>query len=179
MRLAVCARSATWRWWLGLVCALAVAACDATHGAQSQPSSQTPLGPDQPPASATAGPVTTSTCPPTAQLGGSATLPERQGAGNGVTLWALFFPTQPALTAGQEIKVVWRMIGSGDFSVSATGPDGTVVKPVWGPEQHGDSTWHRPGQEWGTGWVFPSAGCWTVNAKRTSDSGYLVLRVAG
>jgi hypothetical protein len=161
------------------VCALAVAACDATHGAQSQPSSQTPLGPDQPPASATAGPVTTSTCPPTAQLGGSATLPERQGAGNGVTLWALFFPTQPALTAGQEIKVVWRMIGSGDFSVSATGPDGTVVKPVWGPEQHGDSTWHRPGQEWGTGWVFPSAGCWTVNAKRTSDSGYLVLRVAG
>jgi hypothetical protein len=122
--------------------------------------------------------VTTSTCPATAQLDGSAALPERQGAGDGATLWALFFPTQPVLTAGHGIKLVWRMTGSGDFSISATGPDGTIVKPVWGPEQHSDSTWHRPGEEWGTFWVFPTAGCWTVHATRTSGSGYLVLRVS-
>jgi hypothetical protein len=114
------------------------------------------------------------TCPSTAQLGGSG-LPERQGAGDGATLWALFF--QGVVTAGQEIKVVWRMTGSGEFSVSATGPDGTVVRPVWGPEAHGDSNWERPGDEWGTGWVFPTAGCWTVNARRTSGSGQLALRV--
>jgi hypothetical protein len=52
--------------------------------------------------------VTNSTCPPTAELGGSAVLPERQGVGDGATLWALFFPAQPVLTAGQEFKVVWR-----------------------------------------------------------------------
>ncbi len=105
-------------------------------------------------------------------------MPERQGAGDGATLWALFFPTQPELTAGQEIKVVWRMTGNGDFSISAAGPHGAVVKPVWGPEPHSSSTWTRPGDEWGTGWVFPTAGCWTVSAKRANGSGYLVLRVA-
>jgi hypothetical protein len=112
-------------------------------------------------------------------MGGSGALPERQGVGDGATLWALFFPTEPVLAAGKEIKVVWRMTGSGDLSIRATGPDGTVVKPVWGPEPHGGSTWNRPGEEWGTGWVFPAADCWTVSAKRASGSGYLVLRVAG
>lgn len=77
----------------------------------------------------------------------------------------------------QEIKVVWRMTGSGDLSINATGPDGKVLKPEWGPESHGSSNWDRPGDEWGTGWVFPSAGCWTINATRTNGSGYLVLRV--
>jgi hypothetical protein len=105
-------------------------------------------------------------------------MPERQGASDDATLWALFFPATPVLSAGQEIKVVWRMTGSGDFSIGATGPDGTTVKPTWGPEPHTGSSFHRPGDEWGTGWVFPAAGCWTVSAKRTSGSGYLVLRVA-
>jgi hypothetical protein len=90
----------------------------------------------------------------------------------------MLFPTEPLLTAGKELKVAWRMTGSGDFSISATGPDGTVVKSIWGPEQHSGSTWDRPGDEWGTGWVFPTAGCWTLNATRTSGAGSLVLRVA-
>jgi hypothetical protein len=71
------------------------------------------------------------------------------------------------------------MTGSGDLAISATGPNGTVVEPIWGPERHGGSTWERPGDEWGTGWIFPSPGCWTVNAKRTGGSGYLVMRVQG
>ncbi|MET7747360.1 hypothetical protein [Micromonospora sp. NPDC005367] len=82
------------------------------------------------------------------------------------------------LVAGRELKVVWRMTGSGDFAISATGPEGQVVKPVWGPEPHDSSNWERPGDEWGTGWVFPGAGCWTINATRTVGSGSLVLRVA-
>jgi hypothetical protein len=157
---------------------LAVAACDGTPRTQSEPSSDTSLSPSQRPESGSPVPVATSTCPPSAQLTGSGGLLERQGTGDGVTLWALFFLTDPVLTAGKEIKVVWRMSGSGDFSVSATGPDGTVVKPVWGPERHSGSTWNRPGEEWGTGWVFPAAGCWTVSAERTSGSAYLVLRLA-
>ncbi|MBO4210411.1 hypothetical protein [Micromonospora echinofusca] len=82
------------------------------------------------------------------------------------------------LTTGDRIKVVWRMTGSGDLSISATGPDGRVVAPIWGPEPHGGSNWTRPGDEWGTGWVFPTPGCWTINLTRTSGKGHLVLRVA-
>jgi hypothetical protein len=178
MRSATSSRPTTWMWLLALASALTVAACHATPQTTSPAPSHRSLGSGQPSASGSPVPVTTSTCPPNAQLGGSDALPERQGAGDGATLWALFFPTQPVLTAGQEIKVVWRMTGSGDFSISAAGPDGAVVKPAWGPEPHSSSTWTRPGDEWGTGWIFPAAGCWTIRAKRTSGSGYLVLRVA-
>ena len=101
--------------------------------------------------------------------------PERQGVGDGATLWALFF--SDAVIAGQEIKVVWRMTGRGGLSISATGPGGKVVMPEWGPESHTGSSWNRPGDEWGTGWVFPVAGCWTINATRTTATGYLVVRV--
>ncbi len=97
-------------------------------------------------------------CPPSAQLGGTAGIPERQGAGDGATLWALLFLKEPVLTAGTEVKVVWRMTGSGRFAISATGPDGATIEPVWGPDAHGGSNWGRPGEEWGTGWVFPHAG---------------------
>jgi hypothetical protein len=165
-------------WLLALAFALTVAACHATPQTTSPSPPHRSPGSGQLPASGSPVPLATSTCPANARLGGSEALPERQGTGDGATLWALFFPTQPELTADQEIKVVWRMTGSGAFSISAAGPDGAVVKPVWGPEPHGSSTWTRPGDEWGTGWIFPVAGCWTISAKRTSGSGYLVLRVA-
>ena len=178
MRSAACARRARWICVLGLVSALALAGCDATPRPPSPSSYPTSLGPGQRQASGLSAQAPTSSCPPTAQLRDLAAVPERQGTGEGATLWALFFPTTPLLTVGEEVKVVWRMTGRGDFSISATGPDGTVVNPVWGPEQHMDSSWNRPGEEWGTGWVFPAAGCWTINARRASGSGYLVLRVA-
>ncbi|MEU8262478.1 hypothetical protein AB0C02_17830 [Micromonospora sp. NPDC048999] len=107
--------------------------------------------------------------------------PDLEGTGDGAELWALPFAKEqePVLVAGKELKVVWRMTGSGDFAISATGPDGKAVKPVWvEPHGNGGSNWNRPGDEWGTGWVFPTAGCWTINATRTSGTGSLVLRVA-
>jgi hypothetical protein len=117
------------------------------------------------------------TCPASADLladGGG--IVERQGVGQGATLWALFFA--PRAVAGQEIKIAWRMTGSGDFAISATGPDGAPAKLTWGPEAHGGSTFERPGDEWGTGLIFPVAGCWTVNATRTQGKAQLMIRVA-
>jgi len=157
----------------GVLVALAITGCDAP----ARPSagavvSTTPTIGGQPPS----GFAPSAACPPTAATSG---WDERQGTGDGATLWALLFPTEPQLKAGHEIKIAWRMTGSGELSINATGPDGTVVKPVWGPEAHGGSNWNRPGGEWGTGWVFPSAGCWTIHAERTSGSGALALRVAG
>ncbi|MFE9202860.1 hypothetical protein [Micromonospora sp. NPDC007230] len=156
-------------WWLGLISAIAMTGCDSTREIASEPLPQTS---GQRQATQSSAPPTGSVCPPTAQY----TSQDLQGTGDGATLWAMLFST--ALRTGTEIKVVWRMTGSGDFSISATGPDGKAVKPVWGPEPHGGSNWNRPGDEWGTGWVFPTPGCWTINATRTSGTGSLVLRVA-
>ncbi|MEU4243792.1 hypothetical protein [Actinoplanes sp. NPDC026619] len=118
-------------------------------------------------------PTVAQSCPSTADLPADG---ERQGVGDGVTLWALFFAGRAV--AGQEIKVVWRMTGAGDLTMTATGPDGIIRKPAWGPEAHGGSSYTRPGDEWGTGWIFPRSGCWTVNASRGSGRAHLVLRVA-
>jgi hypothetical protein len=160
-----------------------IAGCGAPAARSARPTS-TPsrdigeaMSPAASPPAAPWSAAPSSACPTTAVLDGAQ--PERQGIGDGATLWALFFPVGPSLTAGKEIKVVWRMTGSGDLSISATGPGGAVVMPQWGPESHNGSSFHRPGDEWGTGWVFPVPGCWTVNARRTAGSASLTIRVAG
>ncbi|GAA2652626.1 hypothetical protein [Paractinoplanes durhamensis] len=121
----------------------------------------------------TPAPTTPQSCPATADLPADA---ERQGVGDGVTLWALFFGNR--VTAGREMKIVWRMTGAGNLTMTATGPDGSTVSPSWGPEPHGGSSYNRPGEEWGTGWVFPVAGCWTISASRSPGQAHLTLRVA-
>lgn len=81
------------------------------------------------------------------------------------------------LTANVSTKFVWRVTGSGDPTFVATGPDGTAVHPDWGPEDHGGSTFNQPGGEWGTGFTFPSTGCWTVRVTRdgkSAETGVLV-----
>jgi hypothetical protein len=132
--------------------------------------------PTPPPAAGTSGP--TLACPTAAQIPatGPSNVPEREGVGAGATLWALFFAER--ITADTEAKIVWRMTGSGDFAITATNPDGVTVRPSWGPEEHGGSGWSRPGDEWGTGWVFPSGGCWTFTARRADANAQLVVRVA-
>ncbi|GIF77586.1 hypothetical protein [Asanoa siamensis] len=104
---------------------------------------------------------------------------EMQGTGS---LWALFFPTpgQAApVVSGAESKIVWKIGGSGDFTVGATGPEGSTATLVWGPSEHDGSTWERPGTEYGTGFLFDKPGCWTFTAERASgEKGELRLTVA-
>ncbi|MGI5147586.1 hypothetical protein ACQEVC_14620 [Plantactinospora sp. CA-294935] len=105
---------------------------------------------------------------------------EVQGVADaGNSFWGLLFPRGgPGLRTGRDEKIVWRMTGSGTFSIQATGPDGVTIEPLWGPTGHGGSTWTRPGDEWGTGWNFPVAGCWTVRASRSGGAtGSALLRV--
>lgn len=101
-------------------------------------------------------------------------------------LRALFFlPQQAGWTdpnhavfaglAGQEVKIAWGMTGSGRFHVTAYGPDGQRLLPAWGPERHSGSNWVHPGGEWGTGFVFPSPGCWRIHARRAYPSGNIWL----
>jgi hypothetical protein len=103
-----------------------------------------------------------------------------RGAGEGVSPWALLFLRDGQLHPGQEAKIVWRMTGTGSLTIRAEGPAGGTVTPVGGPEPHISSTWQRPGDEWGTGWVFPAAGCWTVRASRDGRAtATLTLEVGG
>lgn len=73
-------------------------------------------------------------------------------------------------------KIVWRATGEGAFSVSAVGPGGKVATPYF-QEQHAGSEWERPGQEWGTGWEIPHAGCWTFTARRGDGTATITVEL--
>lgn len=124
-------------------------------------------------ATATPKPTATATavggpgCNPPSPVTPSNTSEVHGQASNG-ELWALVFNT---LHAKQEIKIVWRMTGTGDLHLIALGPQGQHLTPVWGPEAHGGSNWNRPGAEWGAGFTFPVAGCWDIHATRDDNAG--------
>lgn len=97
-----------------------------------------------------------------------------RGRASSGSLVALLFG--PEIRAGEQTKIAWRVTGTGDVRFSATGP-GPEQSPVWGPEEHGGSTFRYPGDEWGTGFVFPAPGCWTVHVTRDDMTGELPLPV--
>jgi hypothetical protein len=107
-------------------------------------------------------------CQPPTPLRPTATgFPEARGSGS-VTAWALLW-VEPPWPVGQEVKVVWRMTGTGDFAVVARGPNEEVVDAVQGPTPHVGSSWERSGDEWGTFFVLTSPGCWRLEASRGTD----------
>lgn len=89
----------------------------------------------------------------------------------GTRLWALVFGAMP-LKAATNTKIVWRMSGHGAFQIAAKTTDGTGASMSFGPEPHQSSTWNVPNtDEWGTGFIFPKAGCWRVHAYRDDLAG--------
>jgi hypothetical protein len=68
---------------------------------------------------------------------------------------------------GDELKIVWRVTGAGPLHVRLTRPDGSNGTLTFGPEPHSASSYHRPGDEWGTGYRFDQRGCWTITLSRT------------
>ena len=128
----------------------------------------------------TAGPLTTPTppgCQPSQIQTSKNDFPEIQGTMHSDgEVWALLFFNKGH--AKEDLKLVWRITGSDDqFTVAAKLEDGTVISPIWGPDDHGGSSWHRPGHEWGTGFNFPKPGCWTLTATRGSVIGEIRLDI--
>ena len=119
-------------------------------------------------------------CQPTSPIDYSFSLsiPEVQGTATNAELWGLIMSTSgvPPL-ANTEVKIVWRMTGSGDFTIVALGPHGRKVPPSQGPTAHLGSNWNRPGDEWGTVFTFPVAGCWDLHATRDIAFGDVYLKV--
>jgi len=113
-------------------------------------------------------------CTPAAVFHGG--LPEAGFDSPKGSLWMLVFGSFPP-RAGHDVKIVWRMTGSGDFTIRATDGDGIESKPLWGPEGHGSSSWTRPGAEVGIGFNFAHAGCWDIHLARSDVSGDVWLAI--
>ncbi|WP_370946567.1 hypothetical protein AB5J62_03145 [Amycolatopsis sp. cg5] len=100
-----------------------------------------------------------------------------RAASSGGSVYALFFNSGSGMVAGVENKIVWRLTGTGPARFSAFGPNFQAIGPTWGPEAHGSSNFDHPGEEWGTGFVFPTPGCWTIHVARGGVHGSLSLPV--
>jgi len=95
----------------------------------------------------------------------------------GSHLWALVFGPLP-IRANAETKIVWRMSGRGAFNIAAKTTNGTTAQLTFGPEPHVTSSWYIPNtDEWGTGFIFPTAGCWRVHAWRDDSSGDVFFHI--
>lgn len=162
----------------GLICGLVIivllSACSTNSSSPPTTAKKTVQVPTP-----TSAPVLGATgCHPPSTINYSATgFPEVQGtpSGRGVELWALLFNDVP-FPVRQEVKIVWRMTGSADLQLVALGPGGSRVTPKW-LTYHPSSNWNRPGAEWGSGFIFPKAGCWDLHATRGSSSGDVWLLV--
>jgi hypothetical protein len=101
-----------------------------------------------------------------------------EGTSRGVTLWGLLmFPHALPARVGDQEKIVWRMTGTGPLKLTAIGPDGGRHRLAWGPDFHQGSTWDKPGDEWGAGYVFSAPGCWDLRATRGQATANVWLRV--
>src|SRR5215468_4952198 len=100
----------------------------------------------------------------------------RGRANSGLEVWGLILGPLP-LQAGRSTKVVIRMTGTGQPVIYADGPSRAQIGPDVGPESHTGSTWHRPGDEWGTFFTFTAAGCWNVRVLRMSSRGDIPIAI--
>jgi hypothetical protein len=104
---------------------------------------------------------------------------EVQGVATDATVYGLLFLTHPTpVRAGETLKIVWRMTGQGDLSVTSTSPSNRAGTLTFGPETHGASTYDRPGDEWGTGFLFDETGCWHIHLQRTVCSADVWINIA-
>jgi len=111
---------------------MALAACGA--GGQGSQSSS--------PRQAVTGPVASCARPsPIGEAPGGGG-PEVLGHGTGAQLRGLIMASPFPLVAGpRDVKVVWRMTGSGPLKLAAYDSDGRRIALAWGPEPHGGSNY--------------------------------------
>lgn len=90
---------------------------------------------------------------------------ETRATPNGIDASALFYVVPP-WRSDQEVKVIWRVTGSGEGHFVAIDPEGGEHPPTWGPNRHRSSSYNRPGDEWGTAFSLPTEGCWELRVTR-------------
>lgn len=140
--------------------------------------------------------ISTPVCKPsTTKTDKTSGYPEIQVAASSGTLWALLFTQDGNFHAGANARILWKMTeGRGDIKLTAIHEDGTKVQPIEGPvsrkatvglislvlqqastnwkglfsiiSRPSRNEWNHPGQEWGSEFVFPEAGCWRILVSR-------------
>ncbi len=102
---------------------------------------------------------------------------ETQGEPVSAGLWVLILTgSLQDVVAGRSIKIIVKMTGSGALVIGAT-LGSAQLTPETAPQRHTGSNWDRPGPEWGTSWVFPTSGCWKVQASTGSHHADVWLKV--
>lgn len=120
-------------------------------------------------ASATAKPLGGPGCSPESPWVDGNLGPDRIGTVRPTSV-TLFARMPDPVHVGLSEKLIWRMGGTGPLSIYAEQTDGTRVAPVsYGP--HSGSTWNRPGDEWGSEFLLPRAGCWRFHLARADAEG--------
>lgn len=109
-------------------------------------------------------------------------LDEADGALAAVTerggeIWALPFARYPA-PVNEHYKIAFRVVGDGSLFLTAISPDGTTHSPVQGPTRHTGSNWDRPGDEWGSFFLFDQPGCWSIEVERGKTAGSVHILVS-
>ena len=117
-------------------------------------------------------------CATPSRFGTDANANEVRGVTTTGQLWGLALgPGHIPPRAGEELKIVWRMTGTGPLRIAFTAPDGRARPLVFGPEPHTGSNYQRPGDEWGTGFRFSAPGCWHIHFARDDTTGDVWLTV--
>jgi hypothetical protein len=176
-------RASATRWRVGYVFLEAGRWTVRAGGATAQVLVRSPLS-APPPASAFV-PLGAPGCTPpspanviTGEVRGSATIGDLWAVG----FWLNFANRGPAVPAivervvGKPFKIVWRLQGSGDATLTAIAPDGTRHTPLE-RRFHTGSNWNRPGDEWGSVFLFTQPGCWQMHVQRADNSGDLWLLI--
>lgn len=93
-----------------------------------------------------------------------------------VELYGLSFARRIPIRAGDEVKIVWRMTGVGGLDARSISPSGQPVA-LTSVEEHRGSNYNRPGDEWGTGYLFSEPGCWHLTFERSRSHADVWLQV--
>lgn len=159
-----------------LALALALAGCSGS-GSDDGHSKAKPSPSDSPYPAPALGQLGAPGCLPASPLSKAGDEVQGTPVEPGSSLYGLIQLTpEQSLSVGILVKFVWRMTGE-DLVVHAIGPDGKEKAPTWGPEEHGGSTFHRPGNEWGTGIKFNEPGCWEIRMSTDTSHASVWLKV--
>ncbi len=125
-------------------------------------------------------PLGRSGCEPPSPINRGAGFPEVEGSSNKVQLWGLVMAERPdgPVRVNEQVKIVWRITGTGELGLTSIAPDGSRQPLQWGPDLHVSSTFRRPGQEWGAGYLFTQPGCWDLHAVRGNATADVWVSVA-
>ena len=117
-------------------------------------------------------------CHPASPLSLANGAPETRGTTpDAVDLYGLVFSRGLPMHANEDIKIVWRMRGTGPLAATLSSPAGVATPLAWGPDRHSGSSYNRPGDEWGVGYRFDAPGCWHLHFGRSDTHGDVWLQI--